>query len=80
MTRDELEHIIRASGDVTDQKDREFCMALLEHGHVKDFEAIALVDTMPLDEHQQRRLLATIRRWVKVLRDEGHRLQDPSPD
>jgi hypothetical protein len=62
------------------EKDREFCMALLEHGHVKGSEAIALADTMPLDEHQRRRLLATIRRWVKALRDDGHRLQDSSPD
>jgi hypothetical protein len=59
------------------EKDREFCMALLVHGHVKATEAIALVDTMPLDGHEKRRLLATIRRWVKVLRDAGHVLQDP---
>lgn len=68
MTRDELEHIIRASADVTNQY--EF-MALLEHGYLKPEEAHALVPTMPLDEGQQRRLRATIRRWAKAVGDVG---------
>ncbi|NIM39645.1 MAG: hypothetical protein GTN84_00570 [Hydrogenophaga sp.] len=60
------------------EKDREFCMALLEHGHVRAADALALVDSMPLDGDQRRRLMATIRRWVKALRDTGHILPDPS--
>jgi hypothetical protein len=53
------------------EKDREFCLALLAHGHVDAAEAAALVDTMPLDVSQRRRLLATIRRWVKALESSG---------
>ncbi len=52
-------------------KDREFCMALLQHGHVNPGHALGLVDAMPLDEAQQRRLRATIRRWVNALGDTG---------
>jgi hypothetical protein len=53
-------------------KDRDFCMALLQHGHVKPAQALRLVDAMPLDDVQQRRLRATIHRWVKALDDAGH--------
>lgn len=53
-------------------KDRAFCMALLQHGHVTPTQALGLVGDMPLDDVQQRRLRATIRRWVKALRDAGH--------
>jgi len=45
-------------------KDREFCMALFRHGHVELSIAEGMVPTMPLDDAQQRRLLATIRRWA----------------
>jgi hypothetical protein len=31
------------------EKDREFCMALLDHAYVKPAEALALVEYMPLD-------------------------------
>ena len=44
-------------------KDREFCVALLTHGYVMPEQALNLVSNMPLDEEQQRRLRATIRRW-----------------
>lgn len=57
-------------------KDREFCMALLQHGHVKPAQAIDLVRAMPLDDAQQRRLRATVRRWTKALRDAGHHIDD----
>lgn len=57
-------------------KDREFCMALLQHGHVKPAQVFALVRDMPLDDAQQRRLRAAIRRWVKALRDAGHAIDD----
>jgi hypothetical protein len=57
-------------------KDREFCMALLQHGHVKPAQVLSLVDAMPLDDAQQRRLRATIRRWVKTLRDASDAIDD----
>ena len=57
-------------------KDREFCMALLQHGYVKPPQVLTLVDNMPLDDQGQRRLRATIRRWVKVVRDAGHDIAD----
>ena len=53
-------------------KDREFCMALLEYTYLTPAQAIELVPTMPLDDGVQRTLRATIRRWAKVLRDGGH--------
>lgn len=56
------------------QKDREFCMAMLEHHYLVPNQALNLVHQMPLDEQQQRSLRATIRRWVKALRDAGHEI------
>ena len=53
-------------------KDREFCMALLMHGHVTPTKVLELVPLMPRDKTQHRQLRATIRRWVKTLREEGH--------
>lgn len=57
-------------------KDRLFCLALLEHRHVQPVGVVELVARMPLDAEQQRRLRATIRRWVKALHDAGHTLPD----
>ena len=57
-------------------KDRAFCMALLEHGYVTPGEALPLVDRMPLDNDERKRLRATIRRWVKALRDSGTDIAD----
>ena len=57
-------------------KDRAFCMALLQHGYVKESGVLDLVAVMPLDDQGQRRLRATIRRWSKTLRDAGHKLAD----
>lgn len=57
-------------------KDREFCMALLQHAHVTMAEVLDLVADMPLGEPDKRRLRATIRRWVKTLRDAGHNISD----
>jgi hypothetical protein len=54
------------------QKDREFCMALLEHKYVKLSQVLELVTTMPIDANEQRRLHTAIRRWAKVLREAGH--------
>jgi hypothetical protein len=53
-------------------KDREFCMALLEHKYVEPASLMALVPLMPVDEADRRRLHATIRRWATELRDAGH--------
>jgi hypothetical protein len=54
------------------EKDREFCMALLEHGYVTTTHVLRLVPVMPIDDKAQRTLRATIRRWSKAVRDPGH--------
>jgi hypothetical protein len=54
------------------EKDRHFCMALLEYVYLTPAQALELVPTMPINNDQQRKLRATIRRWAKVLRDAGH--------
>lgn len=48
-------------------KDREFCMALMEHRYVVPGRALALVPRMPIDDKAQR----TIRRWAKALLEAG---------
>jgi hypothetical protein len=54
------------------QKDREFCMALLEHHYVTPAPLLALVSSMPIAQEKHRALRATIRRWARALRDAGH--------
>ena len=54
------------------EKDRNFCMALLEYAYLTPAQALELVPTIPINNDQQRKLRATIRRWAKVLRDAGH--------
>jgi hypothetical protein len=46
------------------EKDREFCIALLAHGHVTLEQVLRLAPGMPLDEALRKRLNASIRRWV----------------
>jgi len=46
------------------EKDREFCIALLQYGYVTLDAAMALVGNMPLDAEAQQTLRATIRRWA----------------
>ncbi|WP_137895109.1 DUF6036 family nucleotidyltransferase [Ramlibacter sp. 2FC] len=58
------------------EKDRKFCMALLEHGYVTMAQVLALVPTMPIDDQSRRRLRAAIRRWAKALREAGHDIPD----
>jgi hypothetical protein len=54
------------------EKDREFDMALLQHGYVKAADAIAMVDAMhSLSEADKKSMRARIRRWVKMLQDRG---------
>jgi hypothetical protein len=55
-------------------KDREFCMALLEYAYLTPAQALELVPTMPLDDGVQRTLRAAIRRWAKALRDAGNNI------
>jgi len=57
-------------------KDREFCMAMIEHGYVKPVEVLDLVDDMPLEEQGQRRLRSTIRRWLNAVRKQGHEVSE----
>lgn len=47
------------------EKDRIFCVALLEHGHVGLHEALAIVPRMPLSDKEKKRLKARIQRWAK---------------
>lgn len=54
------------------EKDREFCMGLLEHRYVLIGNALPLIATMPLDAEEQRVLRARLRRWAKAVRDAGH--------
>lgn len=53
-------------------KDRVFCMALLQYGYVTPAEVLTLAPTMPLDDKALRSLRATIRRWANAVRDAGH--------
>ena len=48
-------------------KDREFCVALLQHAYVTLDQVLELVPTMPINDPGQRALRATIRRWAKAL-------------
>ena len=57
-------------------KDREFCMALFEHGYVTPAQVLELVPLMPVDDKEQRTLRATIRRWAKAVRDAGHNVPE----
>lgn len=58
------------------EKDREFCMALLQYGYVTTTTVLQLVPHMPLDDKAQKALRATIRRWAKALRDAGHKIPE----
>lgn len=49
------------------EKDRVFCVALMEHGYVPSHEALKLVASMPIPDDEQRRLRARIQRWAKSL-------------
>ena len=47
------------------EKDREFCIALLQYGYVNLDAVLVLVGRTPLDAKAQQRLRATMRRWAK---------------
>ncbi len=47
-------------------KDREFCVALIEYGYVRTQEALVLVAKMPLSDGEKRLLRARIHRWGKA--------------
>lgn len=51
-------------------KDREFCVALLEHRYLRLSEALGMMSQMP-PEVNQRELRARIVRWVKLAREAG---------
>ncbi len=58
------------------EKDREFCKALLVHGYVTPGRVLQAVPSMPIDDKGLRTLRATIRRWVKAVRDAGHNVPE----
>ncbi|MDI1257713.1 hypothetical protein [Aquabacterium sp.] len=45
-------------------KDRAFCIGLLQHAFVKLVDALAMVRLMPLDEKQQQTRTRRIKRWA----------------
>jgi hypothetical protein len=47
------------------EKDREFCMALLEYDYLTLADVLDMVSTMPIEDDEQRRLRLTISRWAK---------------
>ncbi|MDL2356648.1 MAG: hypothetical protein QFF03_15455 [Pseudomonadota bacterium] len=57
-------------------KDREFDMALLQHGFVNLVQAVDMVAQMPVDDTKKRDLRARIRRWSKMLKDRGYNVPD----
>jgi hypothetical protein len=54
------------------EKDRIFNMALLIHRYVVESHLMALVSDMPVDQATQNSLRSRIKRWIKVLREQGH--------
>lgn len=68
----DLRDLFLAKAAAGREKDRAFCMALLQHGYVVPAALLGLVGDMPLDDKAQKTLRATIRRWAKVLRDGSH--------
>ena len=52
-------------------KDREFNRHLLRFGLVEGARVLSLVDDMPVDDAEKRRMRARIRRLLKELRDAG---------
>lgn len=52
------------------EKDRDFCLALLQLRYLRISEALAMVRHMPEDV-DQRALRVRIRRWVRLARDAG---------
>ena len=47
------------------EKDREFCIALLQHEYVQQESAVQMVAHMPLADGQKAGLRARIRRWAR---------------
>jgi hypothetical protein len=47
-------------------KNRLFCIAMLQHGHVQPADAFARLSDMPLDDDARRRLRAAVKRWIKA--------------
>lgn len=56
------------------EKDREFNIALLQHGYVTQEDAVDMVALMPVDDSQKKAMRARIRRWVKLLQERGFQL------
>ena len=56
-------------------KDRIFCLLLLEYGYLHLTAALSMVSAMPADV-DKRRLSARIRRWVRGAREAGRSIPD----
>ena len=56
-------------------KDRVFNMALLQYGYVLPAAAIKMVESMHLlSDIDKKSMRARIRRWVKMLQNQGHNI------
>ena len=56
-------------------KDKAFCIALLEHKYLRVSDALNLVQSMP-EQVDKSNLIVTIRRWVKQARANGSEIDD----
>jgi len=48
-------------------KDRAFCMALFEYGYVQLDQVLGMVEHMPMEPDEQKRLRRTIQRWAQAV-------------
>jgi hypothetical protein len=60
MTRDELEHAIRAACDAAGDKDRELVRILLREKVIKPNRLVRLINLLPVEEERR----GMLRRWV----------------
>lgn len=57
-------------------KDRDFNMALLQHGYVNLSDALNMVPLMPVGEQNKRELRARVLRWARALEERGVKLPE----
>lgn len=58
------------------EKDRVFNRALIQYHYVMPAKAMAMVDLMPINDGEKRRLRTRVRRWTKTLRKQGHEIPE----
>ena len=73
MTREELEHLIRAAADVTNEYEFVVVGSQSILGPIPNPPA-ELTMPMPVEEASKKTMRARIRRWVRILEERGYRL------